>query len=687
MQRDNKQHITKPSALNPIQATSVAAQYIAVFTALVTGTLWALTAIAQPLERAAHSIDIVASVGFQQRIQLDNWTPVTVTVRNTGSAVTGHLEIVLADTQARVNYKTRYQQPLELASGAQKRLHYTVYLSRVTDPLQIRIVTGAGLVARHSVDLHSRLSPQRFIAVPGRDINLDYLNDRDRYRTQVVYPLPGFLPVHWHGYDGVEAIILHRLALRALAPNQYSALRNWIMAGGTLVVSGGYDTAILRTPRIAQLLPAKVVGTQQLETNRALHRALGFGVEDNEHLLTSMQPVGLSRVEPSASSGDSRVVHHIDNVPLVLEHKYGRGNVVLLTFDIASEPFKSWSGMTPFMQRVAKLSMVSPVTLQHDVSADQRRKSAMSRLMREQGPDYPNHATVIAFAAFYLAIVALYTRRDNNRNYLLAFAIPVGFSAAAVALFHQILFPQTSTIASVAVIEPNTNSSTALLHLTLRAQSTRPDPLEIHAIGANPLLRPAATTPNQRYTAIGPRLEPWVFQQGATPTARPLQARAYTEFKAKGSDVIDFAVSADYQANGVVEFHNRSGREITHLLAVTDNQVFNLGSVISGDTAEQTLSTGMPLGQAAWRYQLRNQHPAGDAAVAAVTAILAGEFGAHFTQPTAAAVLLLGFTSSPWLIDNTKGHSHIDLSLMAWKIDQRTDSASEPNRARGLLHP
>lgn len=689
MQRNNRQHIAKPRALyrNHTKTTSVFAQHIAILTALLIGTLWAFAAIAQPLERAEHSIDIVASIGFQQRIQLDNWIPVTITVRNAGNAVSGQLEIVMADTQDRVNYQTRYQQPLELASGAQKRLHFTVYLSRVTDPLQIRVVTGDGVVAQHSVELHSRLAPQRFIAVPGTHINLDYLNDRDTYRTQVVYPLPGFLPVHWHGYDGVEAIILHRLALRTLAPNQFSALRNWIRAGGTMVVSGGYDTAILRTPRIAQLLPAKVTGTQQLKTNRALHRALGFGADDEENSLTSTQPIGLSLVELNRSSGDSRVVHHIDNMPLVLEHTYGRGSVVLLTFDIASEPFKSWSGMTPFMQRVAKLSMVSPVTLQHSESTDQSRKSALSRLMRNQGPNYPPHATIIAFAAFYLAIVALYARAEHGRNYLLALAIPVGFSAAAVAIFHQVLFPQTSTIASLAIIEPNTNDNTALLNLTIRAQSTRPDPLEIRAVGANPLWRPATTTPNLRYTAAGPRLEPWVFQQGAAPSARPLQARAYTDFKAQGRDVIDFAVSADFRADGVVEFQNRSGRDISHLLAVTDNQVFNLGSVFSGDTTAETLGTGMPLGQAAWRDQLRNQHPAGNAAVAAVSAILAGEFGAQFARPTASAVVLLGFTSSPWLIDNTNGHRHIDLSLMAWKIDQHTDSTSTPNRARGLLQP
>ena len=91
------------------------------------------------------------------------------------------------------------------------------------------------------------------------------------------------------------------ITLRTLTANQYLALRNWIYAGGTLVISGGYDTAILRTPRIAQLLPVQVVGTRQLQTGRALHRALGVSALELHQLAFALPPGAKGQLKASFS--------------------------------------------------------------------------------------------------------------------------------------------------------------------------------------------------------------------------------------------------------------------------------------------------------------------------------------------------------------------------------------------------
>ena len=89
------------------------AKLVALFIAVIacvagSATLSPRTAFAQALERASQSLDIAASIGFQRQIQLDRWTPVTITVRNTGTSVTGYVELLVADTQRRVDYQTHF---------------------------------------------------------------------------------------------------------------------------------------------------------------------------------------------------------------------------------------------------------------------------------------------------------------------------------------------------------------------------------------------------------------------------------------------------------------------------------------------------------------------------------------------------------------------------------------------------
>ena len=665
---------------------------IAIAATIASWLLWSLPALAQvQLERTSQSVDITAGIGFQQKVQLDKWTPITITVRNAGASVTGHLEVIAADSRDRINYQTRYRQALELAKGAQKRLQFTIFISRIAQPLRIRVVTAAGEIASESIDLRSRLSQQRFIVALAKGVNLDYLNERENHRAQVVYPLPGFLPTQWQGYDGVEAVILHRYALSNLSPRQYSALTKWITSGGTLLVSGGYDTAILRTPRIAQLLPAQVTGTQQLDTQSDLRAALDSAPDmasgNAEPPLTLDRPIGIASVDDTAHT-----VHDINNVPLVLAHSYGSGRVVLLTFDLASQPFQTWSGMRRFLYRVLQLSVAKPLTLQQ---GRDHSPSLPNRLTRQRAIDYPGHATVIVFVALYLVVLVLSSRQrddppDSQRwSTLLTYAVPLVFSVAALGLFHRMLFPQLPALASVAVIEPIDNSSMARLRLELSSYSTRQHPLGIRYTGATPTLQAAAIPLLRNRPLIADQemaLATWTFEQGRG--ARPLDAMPYTVFSAEGEDIVDFAVNAIYHDSASLKFHNRSGRTITDLWAITRDEVFELGAVADGQTVTARLGTGMaqgtgiaqseemPVSKAMarnrhqWRDKLQDAHGGSSVPVDAVKTILDGRFGAHFSQDSEGSVLLVGFTSNPWTMDNAKWN-HIDLTMMVWRINQQ----------------
>ncbi|MEM6985655.1 MAG: hypothetical protein AAF499_03870 [Pseudomonadota bacterium] len=568
------------------------------------------------------------------------------------------------------DYPTHYRQPLTLARGAQKRLQFTVFLSRVAVPMQIRVISdGGGIVASQAIDLRNQLSRQRFVVALGRDVNLGYLNDRDTHQLSVVYPLTEFLPAHWQGYDSVEAVVLHRFSLRRLTDQQYRALQKWLATGGRLLVSGGHDTAILQAPRMAAVLPARITGKRSLSDVSALHTAL----ESEWPLPTPSSPLTLTLLSSTSDSDTTHRLHGADNLPLVVEKAYGRGRIVVTAFDITSEPFASWRGLRDVMYRLLQLRTVQPATLRDPGDRQSAATTLLNRLTEQRSLDYPRHFPVIAFAALYLAVLMFFVRKlstevtENTRTYALAYVIPLMFAVAVAGLFHRMLFPQAPVLASLVLIEPIDNSTLAQLDLHIRLQSTREDPLTVNYSGVLPNFRAVANSRNNRRTQATSQPATWIFEQGPTPTIKPLDALPYRQYSAQGKDIVDFDLDVTYEAGSVLELRNRSGRVLTGLWAFTQSGAIELGTLEDGETASLKLDESRLRSQAQsdWRERLRRSHDA--VSVAVFDALLNGELSSRIHRNNNTDVLLAGFTSSPWQGRKTDKRDNHYLSLMAWR--------------------
>lgn len=620
------------------------------------------------LQRADQHIEIDAHVGFQQQVVIDTWTPVTVTVRNHGPAVTGALDVVTTDASPHGDYPTHYRQPLTLAQGAQKRVQFTVFLSRIAVPVEIRVIGDGGeVVASRSLDLRTQLSRQRFVVALGRDANLGYLNDRDTHQLGVVYPLAEFLPAHWLGYDSVEAVVLHRVSLRRLSDQQVQALRKWVAAGGSLLVSGGHDTAMLQAPQLAAVLPAHIQGTRTVSDTTALHTAL----DSKWPLPTGSSPLILTHLIPNPESVSTFVLRGADALPLVVEAATGRGRVVLTAFDIAGEPFSSWRGLRELMYRVLQPRAVESVTLIDAQDHPSTETRLLDQLVAQRAVDYPGHLPVIAFAALYLVVLVLLVRRPSADQasrlgtHAVAFTVPMVFVAAAAGLFHRVLFPQAPMLASLALVEPLDNSTLAELDLHIRLQSTRTDPLRVDYGGVSPQFRAVANTDSRYTTQAPPPPATWIFEQDTTPAITPHAALPYRTYSAQGNDIVNFDVDVQYRADSGLELRNRSGRTLTGLWAFTRGGAFALGTVADGETARLRFDENQV--QSNWRDQLRTSHDG--VAVAAFDALLNGELSRRIRRDSDADLLLLGFTRSPWQGHDTAKRDNLYLSIVAWRLD------------------
>ncbi len=596
---------------------------------------------ALPRAMATSAVDIAAVVGFTDTFQPGRWTPLNVTVTNHGGDLSGELEVQVTggdELRGRL-FVTTHWRKLELHRDSRKTLQFTVFPQRLSHPLVIRVHSGGRELARSEIDLRTRFVAERLVLVLSRDADLDYLNDGAANGLRVLYPHPESLPVHWRGYDAVAAIVVHGVSLERLSASQFDALHKWIAQGGILAVSGGPDYALLRSPRLAALLPGLPLGMTRMDAG-ALKRAFSISLDVS-------RPVHVNRL------GDfrGRARLRAGAVALIVERTLGLGRVLYLTFDVAGYPFDRWDGMRALW--LDSLRLPPPTRASLSV-AEPVLESPLPALIRAESPNFLSHATVLYFLALYLGLLlAAYwipVRGTRLRPLapLWSWAAPVLFAPAAWLLFGPSVFPRGATAVAVAVIEPFPDSIYARLELDLGAYANRSGALRLEYRGAEPVLYPPRRA--QREGNVGD----WVFGEGPRRFFEPRDRRRYVLHALQGEDVIAFHLEAsvhDEPKGPRLVLDNASGRTLEDLWLVFEGYAYELGSVAAGARVERGLTRrahGVEVGEASWRRVLRPPAGAPVQMLAPIRIVLERRSQrADDGDPAPGHALLIGYTASP----------------------------------------
>ncbi len=553
--------------------------------------LLALLCIPPPVP-AAGAVDIAAVVGFTDTFQPGRWTPLAVTVTNHGGDLTGELEVQVTggDGLRGRLFVTTYRRELELHRDTRKTFQFTVLPQHLSHPLVIRVHAGGRELARTEVDLRTRFAAQRLVLVLSRDADLDYLNDDGADGLRVLYPHPESLPVHWRGYDAVAAIVVHGVSLEPLSASQFEALQKWIAQGGILAVSGGPDYALLRSPRLAALLPGLPLGMTRLDPG-ALRRAFPASLDVS-------RPVHINRLDDFRG----RALLRAGEAALIAERVLGLGRVLYLTFDVAGFPFDRWDGMRALW--LDSLRLPPPASL---AVAETKFESPLPSLISAESGSFPSYSTVLFFLALYLGLLLagyqLPVRGPRLRWLapLWSWAAPVLFAPAAWLLFGPAAFPRGATAVTVAVIEPFPDSIYARLGLDLGVYASRIGTLRLEYRGVEPVLYPA-----RRARREG-NAEHWVFGEGSRRFVEPRDRRRYVLHALEGEDVIAFHLEAavhDEPRGPRLVLDNASGRALEDLWLVFGGHAYELGVIAAGARIERRLARGthgVEVGEAWWR--------------------------------------------------------------------------------------
>lgn len=150
------------------------------------------------------------------------------------------------------------------------------------------------------------------------------------------------LPNDLRGYDSVDLIVIARDY--EIDPRRNSAIRNWVLSGGHLILSVGDNYQAFQDSLLADWVPTAVTGRM---TPRDLSGLESFSGK-NERLPT-VRSVSAAQLDATHSVV---LVDTLDG-PILIRAAYGFGRVTTLGLDFDRPPLKAWAALPDVCRQMA----------------------------------------------------------------------------------------------------------------------------------------------------------------------------------------------------------------------------------------------------------------------------------------------------------------------------------------------
>jgi hypothetical protein len=155
------------------------------------------------------------------------------------------------------------------------------------------------------------------------------------------YLRPAALPDDWRGLLGLPVLVLVDGA-EALSDGQWQAVRQWLAAGGTLVVSAGSFGAAVNLLPLADLIPRLTLPDAPVRPTWIASAP------------PLQRPVRLMRPETLRGY---RVLVGDTRTPVLLHRRVGAGNLYLFLGDLYAPEWRAWDGASKMMRTIVQGSV------------------------------------------------------------------------------------------------------------------------------------------------------------------------------------------------------------------------------------------------------------------------------------------------------------------------------------------
>ncbi|HMA34408.1 MAG TPA: hypothetical protein VKY74_07975 [Chloroflexia bacterium] len=306
---------------------------------------------APPAQLAGLTMTVQA--GYEGHYKLGEWFPVQVTLSNIGQAFDAEVQVTA--TGPADQPLATYARPVTLPSPARKVVTLYTYATAYQHQLTVHLLRGNTEVLQQQVRIDPLNDAFLLGVVSDSPDLLNFLANAalgagaNAGNATIAHLAPGDLPSSAPALGGLDALVFAGTDTSSLSADQRQAIAGWVVAGGTLVVAGGSNSAA--AAGLADLLPVTLAGSYPLTSLAPLATfAGGTAPPANGVLASDLQ------LRPETGA---RVLVDAAGHPLLVRRTLGAGEVFALALDPSVPPLKIWDGGADFWKQVFATHLVS----------------------------------------------------------------------------------------------------------------------------------------------------------------------------------------------------------------------------------------------------------------------------------------------------------------------------------------
>lgn len=300
----------------------------------------------QPDLQGVADVALSADVAYGGMYRVGSWVPVRVTVQNDGTDMA-------AEVRVTVRSSATFAASVDLPGGARKAVIVYAFVPGFARQMTVSLVdsgasadTAASPLLQQQLTLDPQTSDKHMVGVVSDDGTSLRFPDMVNNAHVVNVPLDlRDIPDRALGLSTFDTLVLDDVATRELETAQQTALYEWVLRGGHIVVSGGVNAQQTIEGLPAALQPVRVLGVEQVDAGSLL------GITDGAPgtiALTFAEPVdNASRVFSSSAMRESEQPL-IGDQSLLIKRPVGKGAVLFSAVPLDSVALARWEGEQSF---------------------------------------------------------------------------------------------------------------------------------------------------------------------------------------------------------------------------------------------------------------------------------------------------------------------------------------------------
>lgn len=289
-----------------------------------------------PTQAQQDIITLTVEAGYDGRFRENAWVPVLINVTNNGDAISGRLTARPERSSALTNTFTTM---IDLPSNARQTIFMYVSLRAFGRSLRIELFDAADtLVIDREVPIQVVSSTSQLYVVVSNStsntLNLTAITPAGTEAYQANW-FPGNIPGLAAALQSIDVMIFNDTDSGTLSLAQRQAIRDWVLQGGHLIVTGGANWQATAAG-LTELLPLRPNSSVTVNDLSGLSALAGRAVSS----LSGQSVIAVGEL----MEGAQIMAVDAENRPLVTRQSLGNGVVDYLAADPTLTPLHEWAG-------------------------------------------------------------------------------------------------------------------------------------------------------------------------------------------------------------------------------------------------------------------------------------------------------------------------------------------------------